>query len=197
MATRLTSYIAAGGFLLVTLGLLWLGNAGWALAVVYFGTLLAYVSASHRRRSEWLKRLKAERAGETFESFFDRLNRPDYDKRMVFQIYTAVWSMTELAQKDIALHPEDDLQRDLRIREEDCGDALFDAMRDPLRLVDTDFALMTNPHRFRRQTVGGLIDFFACHPKRNSAAARKASAEAMIEPPQTQAEPQAPQRNIA
>lgn len=167
MATRLTSYFAAGSFLLFTLSLAWLGNAGWALAVVYFGTLLSYLYRAHRTRSQKLRQMKLARAGETFETFFDRLNRPDYDKKMVFQVYTAVWTMTELAQKDIVLHPEDDLIRDLCIREEDCGEALFDAMRDPLRLVDTDYALMTNPHRFRRQTVGGLIDFFACHPKRH------------------------------
>lgn len=166
MATRLTSSFAAGLLLLFTLSLAWLGNAGWALAVIYLGTLFSYLYRVHRTRKERLRQMKAARQGETFETFFDRLNRPDYDKKMVFQVYTAVWSMTELAQKDIALHPEDDLIRDLRLREEDCGEALFDAMCDPLRLVNTDYALMSNPHRFRRQTVGGLIDFFACHPKR-------------------------------
>lgn len=145
--------------------LTWYGWAGWGIFVVYLGYLLVTLYATYRRRADSLSQLKAERRGETFDTFLDRLNRPDYDRRLVRLVYTAIRSMAELDAEDIALRPYDDLVRDLKIKPDDLDESLWNGLKGPLRLVDTAEALQSNPHRLRTQTVGGLIDFFANHPK--------------------------------
>ena len=65
----------------------------------------------------------------------------------------------------VALRPYDDIVADLKINRDDVDEALFDGLKGRLRLVDTAAAFAANPHRNRRNTVGGLIDFFANHPK--------------------------------
>ncbi len=145
---------------------MWYGWPGWGLLVAYLGYLGVSLYATYRTRAAGLAKLKADRVGESFESFLDRLNRPDYDRRLVWMVYTAIRSLSGLDAADVALRPYDDLVRDLKIDPDDLDEALFNGLKDPLGLVDSAEAFAANPHRHRRQTVGGLIDFFANHPKR-------------------------------
>lgn len=149
----------------VSIGLMWYGYAGWALLAVYLGYLGVAMLSRLQVQGDSLAKLKAARAGETFETFLERLNRPDYDRRLVWLVYTAIRSMSGLDAADIALRPYDDLVSDLKIKPDDLDDSLWNGLKGPLRLVDTEAALMANPHRLRTQTVGGLVDFFANHPK--------------------------------
>jgi hypothetical protein len=165
MMKRRPNIIAAIVVIALSVTLMWYGWAGWGLLVVYLGYLGVALFATYRAKNDSLARLKAARIGETFESFFERLNRPDYDRKLVWQVYTAIRSMAGLDAEDVALRPYDDLVRDLRIDPDDLDEALFSGLKGPLGLVDSVEALNANPHRHRRQTVGGLVDFFANHPK--------------------------------
>jgi hypothetical protein len=163
MMDRRLNLLAAILLITVSLVLMWYGLPGWGLLVAYLGYLGAALYVRYRRNTSGLAKLKAERAPESFEAFWERLNRPDYDSTLVRTVHTAIRSMAG----DVALRPYDDLVRDLKIDPDDLDEALFNGLKGPLRLVDSAEALAANPHRYRRQTVGGLIDFYANHPKRD------------------------------
>jgi hypothetical protein len=169
--------LLAAVLLITTSGLLiWYGLPGWALLVAYLGYLGVALYVRYRRNTSGLAKLKAERAPETFEAFWERLNRPDYDRALVRTVYTAISSMAG----DVALRPYDDLVRDLKIDPDDLGEALFSGLKGPLRLIDSAEALAANVHRHRRQTLGGLIDFYANHPKQRGQALPSNVASAVL-----------------
>ncbi len=136
------------------------------MLAVYLGYLGVVLFNRYRRTTTGLAKSRADRRDETFDTFFERLNRPDYDRTLVWTVYTAIRSLAE----GVALRPYDDLVADLRIDRDEVDEALFDGLKGPLGLVDSDAAFNANPHRNRRNTVGGLIDFFANHPKRSDQA---------------------------
>lgn len=158
---RAYTLLAAALVITFSVALMWYGLPGWALLVVYLGYLGVALFNRYRRTAWGLAKLKAERPEETFDTFFERLNRPDYDRTLVWTVYIAVRSLAE----GVALRPYDDLVADLKIDRDDVDQALFVGLKDKLGLVDSAAAFNANPHRNRRNTVGGLIDFFANHPK--------------------------------
>ena len=165
MMDRRFNLVAAALVITATVVLTWYGWPGWGVLVAYLGYLGVALYSTYRKRTNGLAKLKADRAGETFDSFLDRLNRPDYDRKLVRQVYAAVRSLSGLDAQDVALRPCDDLVRDLRIDPDDLDAALFSGLKGPLGLVDSAAAQNANPHRHRRRTLGGLIDFYANHPK--------------------------------
>ncbi len=151
--------------LAISAALIWFDEVGWAIIVFGAGgiaiSLHREVEASKARQMK----LKAERVGEGFDTFLKELNRPDYDLKTVEQVYTVLRWVSVLDRDQIALRPGDDWEKDLGIDADAIYIDLWEELKGPLQLVDTQEAINRNPFAEKLRTVADLIDFYVAQER--------------------------------